>query len=114
MLQVNFLIFIRLKSIASFAPASSGNPMKRTATLADVAALAGVTKMTTSCAFRSAKNVSTHSQAKMQAMAQLLGYVGNPLATPPSCERTDLIGVVLPSLRKIVISEVLSGSAAGF
>lgn len=69
--------------------------------------------MTASRALRGAKDVSTNSLEKVQSAARTLGYVGNPLATSLSSQRTDLIGVVLPSLTNIVFSEVLSGIAAG-
>jgi LacI family gluconate utilization system Gnt-I transcriptional repressor len=84
------------------------HPKKRS-TLADVAAAAGVSKMTASRALRGASDVSKSSLEKVAQAAREMGYVGNHLATSLSTQRSKLIGVVVPSLTNIVFSEVLSG-----
>lgn len=86
--------------------------MKRP-TLADVAALAGVSKMTASRALRQAKDVSKANIERVGQAAAQIGYVGNPLATSMSSQRSNLVGVVVPSLTNIVFAEVLSGIADG-
>lgn len=78
-------------------------------TLADVAAAAGVSKMTASRAMRGAKDVSPKTVERVRKIAAELGYMGNYVAASLANNRTDLIGVVVPSLSNIVFSEVMSG-----
>ncbi|MEM6387278.1 MAG: LacI family DNA-binding transcriptional regulator [Pseudomonadota bacterium] len=80
-------------------------------TLADVAAAAGVSKMTASRALRGSIDVSRASITAVRLAADKLGYVGNPLAGSLSSQRSNLVGVVIPSLTNIVFAEVLSGIA---
>ena len=82
-------------------------------TLADVAAKAGVSKMTASRALRGAADVSAASAEKVRMAARTLGYVGNHLAASLSGRRADLIGVVVPGVANIVFAEVLEGIAEG-
>lgn len=82
-------------------------------TLADVAAAAGVSKMTASRALRGAGDVSQSNVEKVTKAARAIGYVGNHLASSLSGQRSDLIGVVVPSTSNIVFAEVLSGIAEG-
>ncbi len=82
---------------------------KKHLTLADVAAQAGVSKMTASRALRGNESVSKRSFEKVQAAAAELGYAGNHLAASLSGKRSDLIGVVVPSFANIVFAEALSG-----
>lgn len=93
---------------------STEHPLSQSrATLADVAAAAGVSKMTASRALRGAADVSRASAEKVAQAARQLGYVGNPLAASFSSQHSNLIGVVVPSLSNIVFAEVLSGIAEG-
>lgn len=85
----------------------------RQPTLEEVAAKAGVSKMTASRALRGAKDVSAASIEKVRKAAEDLGYVGNQLALSLSSRRTNLIGVVVPSMTNIVFPEVLSGINSG-
>ena len=85
----------------------------RRPTLSDVAAEAGVSKMTASRALRGAGDVSKASVDLVTQAARQIGYVGNPLAASLSGKRSGLIGVVIPSLTNIVFAEVLSGIAEG-
>lgn len=80
-------------------------------TLADVAAAAGVSKMTASRALRGAGDVSNKSTERVRQAAKDIGYVGNHLASSLSGQRSDLIGVVVPSMTNIVFAEVLAGIA---
>lgn len=82
---------------------------KKHLTLADVAAQAGVSKMTASRALRGDDGVSQRSLEKVQAAAAELGYAGNHLAASLSGKQSDLIGVVVPSFANIVFAEALSG-----
>lgn len=83
--------------------------MKQNPTLADVAALAGVSKMTASRALRGAGEVSSGNVEKVRRAAEEIGYVTNHLATSLSSRTTNLIGVVVPSMSNVVFAEVLSG-----
>ena len=85
--------------------------IKRSITLADVAAAANVSKMTASRALRGAADVSPASRDAVLRAARDLGYVGNHVAGAMSSQSSDLIGVVVPSLANIVFAEVLSGIA---
>lgn len=82
-------------------------------TLADVANAAGVSKMTASRALRGAGDVSSKNVEKVTQAAKDLGYVGNHLASSLSGKKSDLIGVVVPSMANIVFAEVLAGIADG-
>lgn len=83
--------------------------MKTRKTLVDVAAAAGVSKMTASRALRGDKDVSEVNVEKVKRAAREIGYYGNHLAASLSSKRTDLIGVVVPSLSNIVFPQVMSG-----
>ncbi len=86
---------------------------KNRVTLADVAAAAGVSKMTASRALRGASDVSKSNVERVRQAAREIGYVGNHLASSLSGKRSDLIGVVVPSMANIVFAEVLAGIANG-
>lgn len=86
---------------------------KHRVTLADVAAAAGVSKMTASRALRGAGDVSQKNAEKVLQAAKEIGYVGNHLASSLSGQQSDLIGVVVPSMANIVFAEVLAGIAEG-
>lgn len=75
----------------------------------DVAAAAGVSKMTASRALRGDRDVSASSRERVTKAAKEIGYFGNHLAASLSSERSDLIGVVVPSLTNIVFPQVMSG-----
>ncbi|MEM7720621.1 MAG: LacI family DNA-binding transcriptional regulator [Pseudomonadota bacterium] len=83
--------------------------MKSKKTLQDVAAAAGVSKMTASRALRGDKDVSSTNIQKVRKAAREIGYFGNHLAASLSSKRSDLIGVVVPSLSNIVFPQVMSG-----
>ena len=84
---------------------------RRRATLADVAARAGVSTMSASRALRGVRDVSADTVRKVRAAARELGYIGNPLAASLSGQRSGLVGVVLPSVANSVFAEVLAGVA---
>ncbi len=86
---------------------------KNRVTLADVAVAAGVSKMTASRALRGGRDVSNKNVEKVRQAAKDIGYVGNHLASALSGQRSDLIGVVVPSMANIVFAEVLAGIAEG-
>lgn len=75
----------------------------------EVAALAGVSKMTASRALRGAADVSEANIGKVLRAAEEIGYVTNHLATSLSSRSTNLVGVVVPSMSNVVFAEVLAG-----
>ncbi len=83
--------------------------MKARPTLVEVAALAGVSKMTASRALRGAADVSERNVEKVLRASEEIGYVTNHLATSLSSRNTNLIGVIVPSLSNVVFAEVLAG-----
>lgn len=85
----------------------------RKSTLEEVAAAAGVSKMTASRALRDAPDVSRQAREKVLRAAEGIGYLGNRLALSLSSQRTNLVAVVVPSMSNIVFPEVLSGISAG-
>lgn len=78
-------------------------------TLKDVAAAADVSKMTASRALRGDKDVSQINIEKVRKAASDIGYYGNHLAASFASTRSNLIGVVVPSLSNIVFSQAMSG-----
>ncbi|WP_117194414.1 LacI family DNA-binding transcriptional regulator [Rhizobium terrae] len=85
----------------------------RKSTLEEVAAAAGVSKMTASRALRGTSDVSKETREKVLQAAERLNYVGNRLALSLSSQRTNLVAVVVPSMSNIVFPEVLAGISAG-
>lgn len=83
--------------------------MNKNKTLADVAAAAGVSKMTASRALRRDKDVSAANVEKVTQAARNIGYFGNHLAASLSSQRSDLIGVVVPGMSNVVFPQVMSG-----
>lgn len=83
--------------------------MNKNKTLKDVAAAAGVSKMTASRALRRDKDVSEANIEKVRQAARDIGYIGNHLAASFANKRTDLIGVVVPAMTNVVFPQVLSG-----
>jgi LacI family gluconate utilization system Gnt-I transcriptional repressor len=69
--------------------------------------------MSASRAMRGAGDVSRATLDKVLKAANEIGYTGNPLAASLSGQRSDLIGVVVPSVSNIVFAEVLAGIAEG-
>jgi LacI family gluconate utilization system Gnt-I transcriptional repressor len=83
--------------------------MKRKLTLKDVALAADVSEMTASRALRNAADVSAKTKAKVMEAAADLGYVPNQIAGALASNKVNLVGVVIPSVKSYVFSEVLDG-----
>ena len=81
-------------------------------TLKDVAAAAGVSEMTASRALRNATDVSPLTRRKVKTVATELGYVPNRIAGSLASQKVNLVGVVIPSVKSYVFSEVLDGISA--
>lgn len=79
------------------------------ATISDVARLAEVAPITVSRALRAPGTVSSELRARIDAAVAQLGYEPDPAARALASSRSDLFGVVVPSLTNIVFNDVLSG-----
>ena len=67
-------------------------------TLADVAALAGVSEATVSRTLSSSRPVGRDVEARVRKAAAELGYSGNSIARALRKNRTDTVGMVVPSI----------------
>ncbi len=86
--------------------------MSSNLTLKDVALAAGVSEMTASRALRNASDVSNATRQKVMDTAAALGYVPNRIAGSLASKKVNLVGVVIPSVKSYVFSEVLDGISA--
>lgn len=81
----------------------------RQPTMGDVAELAKVSQMTVSRVMRKKGYVSKDIVERVHAASRQLGYVHNRIAGGLAGEKNSLVGVILPTLRNRVFTEVLSG-----
>src|ERR1700743_4014379 len=77
--------------------------------LTEVAKLAGVSPITASRFFRNPEALSSGKRARVESAAKELGYVPNLAARALASQRTEVIGVLIPSLTNNVFSDVLRG-----
>lgn len=77
--------------------------------MGDVAELAKVSQMTVSRVMRKKGYVSKDIIERVHAASAQLGYVHNRIAGGLAGEKNALVGVILPTLRNRVFTEVLSG-----
>ncbi len=77
--------------------------------LTEVARLAGVSPITASRFFRTPESVSITKRARVESAAKELGYIPNLAARALASQRTEVIGVLIPSLTNNVFSDVLRG-----
>src|SRR5437762_5483703 len=77
--------------------------------LAEVAELAGVSPITASRFFRNPEALSVAKRTRVDSAAKELGYVPNLAARALASQRTEVIGVLIPSLTNNVFSDVLRG-----
>ena len=92
--------------------ADRGNRKRRGAgrpTIADVARLAGVSAITVSRVLRNPGKVSAELRTHVEAAIRSLGYVPDPNARALASSRSDVIGVIVPSLTNSVFADVLRG-----
>lgn len=81
----------------------------RNVTLSDVAAYAGVSAATASRALRDPAMVSPKLRARIESATKALGYIPNPAARALASSRTNVIGVLVPSVTNNVFAAVLQG-----
>ncbi|MDR6759296.1 LacI family gluconate utilization system Gnt-I transcriptional repressor [Mycoplana sp. BE70] len=79
------------------------------AKLSDVARAAGVSAATVSRALRKPELVSPAVRERIQHVIEEFGYVANPAARALASARTDVIGILVPSLTNNVFADVLRG-----
>jgi LacI family gluconate utilization system Gnt-I transcriptional repressor len=77
--------------------------------LTEVAKLAGVSPITASRFFRNPEALSLPKRVRVESAAKELGYVPNLAARALASQRTEIIGVLIPSLTNNVFSDVLRG-----
>jgi LacI family transcriptional regulator, gluconate utilization system Gnt-I transcriptional repressor len=77
--------------------------------LTEVAELAGVSPITVSRFFRNPDTVSPGRRARIESAAKELGYVPNLAARALASQRTEVIGVLIPSLTNNVFADLLRG-----
>ncbi|OJX99013.1 MAG: transcriptional regulator [Rhizobiales bacterium 63-22] len=82
---------------------------QRKTTLADVASQAGVSAATVSRALNAPDMVSAEVRARIQKVVEKLGYIPNPAARALASARTNVIGVLIPSVTNNVFADVLRG-----
>jgi LacI family transcriptional regulator, gluconate utilization system Gnt-I transcriptional repressor len=82
----------------------SGKP-----TLDDVAVAASVSPITVSRALRNPGSVSSDLRERIHRAVAEIGYVPNTAARALASARTNVIGVLVPSITNSVFSEVLQG-----
>jgi len=82
---------------------------KTKVTLDDVAEIAGVSAITVSRALRRPEMVSDRVRARIDSAVKKLGYVPNPAAQLLATGRSNVIGVVIPSVTNNVFADVLRG-----
>src|SRR3569833_92303 len=77
--------------------------------LAEVAELAGVSPITASHNNHKPETQTDAKQTRVESAARELGYVPNLAARALASQRTEVIGVLIPSLTNNVFSDVLRG-----
>ncbi|WP_051935688.1 LacI family DNA-binding transcriptional regulator [Deinococcus sp. YIM 77859] len=79
-------------------------------TLADVANLAGVSKMTVSKVVNKRPGISEATRQRVLQVIEELGYTAHPSARALAGGRTNTLGIVVPSIGPQYISEVVRGA----
>ena len=82
---------------------------KRKTTLVDVAKAAGVSAITVSRALREPETVSPKLRERIQQVVDEFGYLPDPAASALASARTNVIGVLIPSITNNVFADVLRG-----
>ncbi|SNS24843.1 LacI family DNA-binding transcriptional regulator [Tropicimonas sediminicola] len=78
-------------------------------TLDDVAREAGVSAITVSRCIRAPEKVAAPSRLRIQAAIDRLGYVPHMAASALASRRTNVLGLIVPSVTNSVFSDVLLG-----
>lgn len=81
-------------------------------TLADVAALAGVSKSTASRALSRADLVAPDTVARVRAAAAQLGFIANRAASHLARGRSGIVALVVPTLDNAFFTPIIAGAQA--
>src|ERR1700687_4885653 len=79
------------------------------ARMSDVAKIAGVSAMTVSRAIHDPKSVTLETMNKIQQAIAASGYVPNRIARRLASQHTNIVGLVVPSLRNSLFAETIQG-----
>lgn len=82
------------------------------ATMAEVAKLAGVTKMTVSRVLRQPEKVTPETRQRVSEAISRLGYVPNRLAGSLTAGSSGIVGAIVPTLRHSLFADTLEGIAS--
>ena len=77
--------------------------------LADVARLAGVSRMTVTRALNAPQKVAVATRARVERIVDRVGYTPDLTARGLSLQRTGLVGAVVPLLTNSLIAEIVQG-----
>jgi LacI family transcriptional regulator, gluconate utilization system Gnt-I transcriptional repressor len=78
-------------------------------TMADIAAIAGVTKMTVSRVLRHPERVHPETRDLVRRIMNEIGYVRNRLAGSLTVGRSGLVGAIVPTLRHSLFADTIEG-----
>jgi LacI family gluconate utilization system Gnt-I transcriptional repressor len=92
-------------------PAQSVGRTGTRARMDDVAALAGVTKMTVSRYLREPDRVAVATRERIEAAVRALGYLPNHVAGSLKSQRTRVIAVLVPTIQHAVFADTIQGLA---
>ena len=81
-------------------------------TLADVAAMAGVSKSTASRALSRSDLVAPETVARVRSAAEQLGFIPNRAASQLARGRTGMVAVVVPTLDNAFFTPIIAGAQA--
>ncbi|MFC4454077.1 LacI family DNA-binding transcriptional regulator [Deinococcus sonorensis] len=83
----------------------------RTVSLADVARLAGVSKMTVSNVINNREGMTEQTRQRVQQAIEQSGYVANAAARVLAGGRMNLLGVIAPRINWPYVTELLHGAS---
>jgi LacI family gluconate utilization system Gnt-I transcriptional repressor len=92
---------------AALAPSRPNG--RRGARMADIAAMAGVSAMTVSRVLRDPGCVAPQTLRRIEAAIDATGYVANRVAGSLASRRTNIVGLIVPSLRNSLFAETIKG-----
>ena len=81
------------------------------ARMSDVAERANVSPMTVSRALRDPQLVSAETRKRIQAAIDEVGYVPNRLAGSLASNRTNVVGLIVPSIKNSLFADTIQATA---
>jgi DNA-binding LacI/PurR family transcriptional regulator len=81
-------------------------PLKKRATIRDVAEKAGVSKSLVALAYSSPSSVSNYRRAKIQSAADDLGFVPNIIASALAAQQSKIIGILVGDLHNPLFMDI--------